>query len=121
MSSLTRFEIEGGGTVLVESPDDDGITRATGRPEAIRNAAETYQAALSGVRAAAMATLRELTGLPRQPDEISIEFGVRLDAQAGAVIARTGVEGHLQVSLLWKKSSELAQPGAPDPSTEPET
>ncbi|HEY1704172.1 MAG TPA: CU044_2847 family protein [Trebonia sp.] len=120
MTNLTRFEIEGGGTVLVESADDEGIARA-GRTEAIHNATETYQAALSGVRAAAAATLREFTSLPHQPDEVSIEFGVSLGASAGGVIARAGVEGHLQVTLLWKKPQDPAQPATPGPGAEPTT
>jgi hypothetical protein len=30
-----------------------------------------------------------------------VEFGIRLNAAAGAVIARTQAEGHLQVKLTW--------------------
>jgi hypothetical protein len=121
MSNLIRFEIEGGGTVLVESAAELGIARASAASETIRNAAESFQAALSGVRAAAAATLREFTILTNQPDEITIEFGVRLDAQAGAIIARTGLEGHLRVSLMWKKAPPTDQSGTPQPNSAPST
>ncbi len=40
--------------------------------------------------------------MTRRPDELEITFGVKLDAQMGAVIARTGVEGQLEVKLTWK-------------------
>ncbi|MBS2966948.1 hypothetical protein KGA66_28195 [Actinocrinis puniceicyclus] len=112
MSKLVRFELDGGGTVLVEPAAEPGIARASIAGEAARNAAETFQAALSGVRAAAAATLREFTSLPHQPDEVTVEFGVRLDAQAGAIIARSTLEGHLQVTLLWKKTETAEQPEA---------
>jgi hypothetical protein len=121
MSDLIRFEIEGGGTVLVESAAEPGIARASGAREKIGNAAESFQAALSGVRTAAAAALREFTSLTHQPDEITIEFGVRLEAQAGAVIARTGLEGHLQVTLMWKKPPLPSQPGTPQQGTVPPT
>jgi hypothetical protein len=31
-----------------------------------------------------------------------IKFGVKLDAEVGAVIAKTGVEGHFEVKLTWR-------------------
>jgi len=31
-----------------------------------------------------------------------VEFGVRLTAEAGAVIAKSSVEGHLTVKLTWR-------------------
>ena len=35
------------------------------------------------------------------PDEVELKFGVKLDAQAGAVIARTGLQGQFEVKLKW--------------------
>jgi hypothetical protein len=35
------------------------------------------------------------------PDHASIEFGLRLDASAGAVIAKAGIEAHFIVTLNW--------------------
>ena len=110
MAKLVRFELDGGGTVLVEPAAEPGIARASIASEAARNATETFQAALTGVRAAAAATMREFTSLPHQPDEVTVEFGVRLDAQAGAIIARSTLEGHLQVKLMWKKTETAEKP-----------
>jgi hypothetical protein len=103
MSQVVRFEFDGGGSVLVEPAADAGVVRISGGGSTIRGATATYEAALEGVRHAAEATLRQFTGLARQPDEVTVEFGVRLDLAAGAVIARTAVEGHLQVSVMWKR------------------
>ena len=43
--------------------------------------------------------------MARKPDEVEIEFGVKLNAEAGALIARTGTEGHFQVTVRWSKES----------------
>lgn len=36
-----------------------------------------------------------------RPDSVEIEFGVKLTAEAGALIAKSSVEGHLVVKLSW--------------------
>lgn len=60
-----------------------------------------------------MANFREMEV---RPDEVQVEFGVKLSAQAGAVIAKTGVEGHLKIKLTWTRDlrpepEEESEPG----------
>ena len=118
MSQLVRFELDKGGTVLVEPINEDGIVRASNNPGAtLRNAISSFETAFCGVRTAAADTLRQFTSLPHQPEEVTIEFGVRLDLAAGAVIARTAVEAHLKVTLLWKRTDQAEPPRA---SVQPE-
>lgn len=65
---------------------------------------ESLDAALASARPAAQAvvdTFREMT-----PDEVNVEFGLRLDAEAGAVFAKAGVGAHFTVSLRWTPSPE---------------
>ncbi|MFD4613060.1 CU044_2847 family protein [Streptomyces sp. NPDC058440] len=103
MAELMRFGLESGGTVVVEVDDDEpGVARASRATQAIRDAGVSFRGALSGIRGAAASALDTFRGMPHQPDEITVEFGIRLNAEAGAVIARTGTEGHLQVTLTWK-------------------
>ena len=51
-------------------------------------------------------TLTKLHELPRRSDDLEVESGVRLNAEAGAVIAKTQAEGHLKVKLAWKANVE---------------
>lgn len=118
MTQLVRFDLDDGGSVLVEPAAEDGIVRASGTGTAIRNATASYETALAGVREAAVATLRQFTSLPRQPDEVTVEFGVRLDVAAGALIARTAVEGHLQVTLKWQRPDGGSTAEAAGPETQ---
>jgi hypothetical protein len=36
------------------------------------------------------------------PDQSEIEFGIKLSAEAGVVVAKTAVEGHFNIKLTWK-------------------
>jgi hypothetical protein len=53
------------------------------------------------VRSAAVSALRTFRDKSLDPDEVSLEFGVKFNATAGAVIAKTSGEGHLTVKLVW--------------------
>lgn len=71
--------------------------------------------ALDRVRPAAHAVIDTFRDLDL--DAIDIEFGLKLNAEAGAVIAKTGVEGHFTVKIAWKPSSR--QPSQPADSANP--
>jgi hypothetical protein len=106
MNELVRFELDDHGSVLVEVDDrEPGIERASRDQEFILKASQTMEQALEGVRAAANLTVSKLHELAEQPDEVEVAFGIRLNASAGAVIAKTEAEGHLQVRLTWTKAT----------------
>lgn len=63
---------------------------------------ELCQDALGVARNAAHLDVGHGGGLSA-PDEIEVSFGVRLTAEAGAVIAKGGVEAHLDVTVRWAR------------------
>ncbi|MEV4616108.1 CU044_2847 family protein [Kitasatospora sp. NPDC049258] len=74
----------------------------------VRQATAGFEQALEGVRAAARSALAVFRDESLRPDAVEIEFGVRLTAEAGALIARTGGEAHLTVRLSWGQGSSGA-------------
>ena len=103
MDQLLQFE-SAGGAVLVEVADDEpGIERAARVDEVVVKARASLEGAMEQVRTFANATLGKVQDLPQQPEQIEMEFGIRLNAEAGAVIARTQAEGHLQIKLTWTR------------------
>ena len=62
--------------------------------------------------ARAMTTIQEMAdkvvAAARQatepPDELQVEFGIKLDAVAGALIAKAGASASLNVTLTWRRS-----------------
>jgi Trypsin-co-occurring domain 1 len=43
--------------------------------------------------------------MPNSPDELTFQFGIKLDAEAGAMIAKSGVEASIHLTLSWKKQN----------------
>jgi hypothetical protein len=105
-TELVQFQVAGGGTVLVEVDDQEpGVARASRVNDMVVQAKQSLEPALDSIRAMANVSLERLQDLAQRPDELEVEFGVRLNAEAGAVIAKTQAEGHLKVKLAWRATS----------------
>ncbi|WP_284742690.1 CU044_2847 family protein [Amycolatopsis sp. RTGN1] len=113
MPEFVRFPLADGGSVLVEMEVEPGLERASAPSGVLRKATTTFEHALGEVRAAAGAALAQFRGLG--PDEVELKFGVKLDAQAGAVIARTGLQGQFEVKLKWVREGSTEDGAEEEP------
>jgi hypothetical protein len=121
MDGLTEFKTEDGALVVVEGVDIRSGARNVSRGGGPAQAARTFEAALDGVRAAAESALRVFRDGALRPDSVELEFGVKLSAEAGAVITKGAAEGHLVVKLSWSPGpAPAAQAEAPQATSEPE-
>lgn len=102
MVPLTRIALDGGGSVLVERPDlvDGGPVKAGRVGDTVRELPVTLEGALEPITQAARATLAQLR--KARPDEITVEFGVDLAFEAGAVITKSQAGCHLRVTVSWR-------------------
>ena len=100
-----RFIIKDGtGSVVVESGEPgSGIGQVGRRGEQVRNIGVTFEAGLVQIKDAAANALAILR--TSNPEEIKLTFGVKLTAEAGAVVAKTGAEGHFEVEMLWRRDA----------------
>ncbi|MFF7655286.1 CU044_2847 family protein [Streptomyces sp. NPDC007983] len=98
----------GDGRVMMEVERvTSGIVRAARPGEVAGTAARTLSESFDQVRAAAAALLDRLTLLPSPPSTVEVELGVKINAEAGAVIAKTAAEGNFTVRLTWQRADDL--------------
>jgi hypothetical protein len=108
MSEVVRFATDEGNTILVEVDDDGfGMERISRDRNGIVDAGKRLEDAL----AATIPAMRSVTNLLRDmaPDEHEIEFGLKLTAEAGALVAKTAAEGHFTVKLRWRQGTAATQ------------
>ncbi|MEE1829420.1 CU044_2847 family protein [Streptomyces sp. SP17KL33] len=106
MAPLTRIPLDGGGSILVEQAATlDGPVKAGRIGDAVQEIPVTLQGALEPVTVAAQAALDQLR--KARPDEITIEFGVDLAFEAGAVITKSQASCHLKVTVSWKSDGSI--------------
>lgn len=111
MARTTEFKASDGTLLRVEvdgaPPPYDGdayepVRRRTGA-EAADAATGTLREAVDRVRPAAQDVLDSLRAMPQAPDRVALEFGVKLSADAGVVLARASSEAHFKVLLEWER------------------
>jgi D-serine deaminase-like pyridoxal phosphate-dependent protein len=111
MPDLLRVPLESGGSVLVEVEDGPQAVVRVSRPGGmVTEATQTLERGLESVREAAHAVLGKVAGLPRQPDRITLELGLKLSAEAGVFLAKTAGEGSLTLTLEWDRQEPEAVP-----------
>lgn len=105
------------GTRSVGAPSDG--SSGAGSPSAgtrSAKAAEQIEARSKNAISAAMSTIRQMAletdlmrkGIPggAQPRMVKVKFGVNLNFEVGAVLAKSGVGATLEVELEWARASD---------------
>lgn len=117
MTEVVRFAAAEGVSVLVEADEETfGVERVSRGADGTIQATQPLQQALGSARATVGSALAALEGLGF--DELVLEFGIKLHAEAGALIARTSAEGHLTVTARWGRDTPPALRGGPGPAQE---
>ncbi|MFJ5997130.1 CU044_2847 family protein [Streptomyces sp. NPDC092370] len=111
MPELLRVPLESGGSVLVEVDNGPQAVVRVARPGGmVAEASQTLERGLESVREAAHAVLAKVTDLPRQPDKITLELGLKLSAEAGVFLAKAAGEGSLTLTMEWDRQQPEAVP-----------
>jgi hypothetical protein len=113
MKELVEFALDGDGVILVEvdAATSSGRSQMRGltRPQTVVEKAHvSFDEALDKLKPAAATIISKLRALAERPDEISVEFGIKLNATVGAVVASGGIEANYTVKLVWKQLSSGA-------------
>jgi len=107
MGRLVEFPLEDGGSILVEvdAAAAGPVTRGLGdRHGVTEQARQTFEQAIAQVHPAAQALLTRLRAVADAPQEIGVEFGLELSAEAGAFIAMASSTANFKVTLTWRQS-----------------
>lgn len=106
MAQLVEFPLAAGGSVLVEVTQHQGgpVTRGLKGGEVAVRAQQTFEEAVSRVQPAIEGVITQLRSLAKAPDEMHIEFGLDLHAEAGAFIAAVSTTANFTVALTWRRT-----------------
>lgn len=101
---LLSYETESGEPVVfaVDVSDDDFELVQRGRNDPLVSEQRLDQA-LDSLQVATTAVFDNLDQMVRRPDEFQVEFGIRMNAKVGAIIASSEAQGHIKVTLKWRR------------------
>ena len=105
MAEFVRFTLDDGSEVLFESAESDLVALHGGQPE-VRDGGKLT------------ARLQEVAGSLRArlvPDEVSLEFGLKVSGGVNWFFAKAQGEGTIKVTLKWAGNSASATPPGTGP------
>lgn len=106
MKRLVKFPLEDGGFICVEVEIEDDEADVIEVSRGLHQASKTLESALETVKPTASAIIQKFRFISDPPDEIEVEFGLKLNAEVGALITNAGAEAHYTVKLTWKRNSK---------------
>lgn len=90
--------------ILVEFSPGPGLQRVSLSPEdLVEKSKQALDRSASIIRTMAERINDVRQAMPSGPDEITVQFGVKLDTEVGALIAKSGVEASINLTLVWKE------------------
>jgi hypothetical protein len=116
-TELLRFESNSQKPVYAEVDSSSAGYELARRNGPAREAKTRFEEALKDVESAAKAVLDTFRDGSLRPDAVEVEFGVRLNAEVGAVFAKTAADGHFVLRLTWsaaKASDDRRAEDAPE-------
>ncbi|MFC9247407.1 CU044_2847 family protein [Streptomyces sp. NPDC057136] len=91
------------GTVKVQIDEtSDGLVQVARPGQVVARATRSLSDMLAGIRPVAENFVDGFRDMERQPDEIGVEFGLSLSAEADVVISRTTGQANFKVTLTWR-------------------
>ena len=86
------------------------VSRSLSPEEITKQLVEQSQRAVNGamgtIRLMANRTIATLDTMANKPSQVEVEFAIKLDAKAGALLASAGAEGSLKVKLVWNRDKD---------------
>jgi Trypsin-co-occurring domain 1 len=105
MTEVVRFMASEGVSVLVEADEETfGVEPASRGADGVLQAGKRLEEALLTARATVASAVTAMGGLGF--GQLSLEFGLKLSAEAGAVIAKTAGEAHLTITASWGRDNQ---------------
>ncbi|OKI32429.1 hypothetical protein A6A29_21815 [Streptomyces sp. TSRI0281] len=80
----------------------DGLVQVARPGQVVARATRSLDDMLAGIRPVAESFVDGFRDMERQPDEIGVEFGLSLSAEADMVISRTTGQANFKVTLTWR-------------------
>ncbi|MFE0425901.1 CU044_2847 family protein [Streptomyces sp. NPDC058953] len=106
MREVSRFRLSDGGVVNMEVDADDSVDLAYRGPSGYE-ARTPFSHTMRTIGQAVSEAVESLVQGPgRRPRELSIEFNVRLSAEAGATVVANADDGHFRIKAVWDSPEE---------------
>jgi hypothetical protein len=110
MTRLIDFELGSQTSVLVEASDDNmphGQRQVSAGGAMTEKAQVAFDTALAGIKPIARSIMAQMREAAAEAKEVEVEFGIKLTATAGVVLAKASTEGHCKITIKWVRADAV--------------
>jgi hypothetical protein len=109
MTHYIETQIKDGSTIRIEVADTTkagvGFSRSSAATQiSTEEAKDAYNQLLTTIRHCANGVIETLQSLEALPNTASIDFAIKIDAEAGAMVAKSREDAQFRVSVSWKQA-----------------
>jgi hypothetical protein len=103
VNTLLEFKTDAGDSLLVEVDEASGgaVTRGGRTADAVVEAGASLEQVLGRLGPAMRGIMSQIREAADRPDEVEVEFGVKLSADSNVIIARAGGEANFRIAVKW--------------------
>ena len=103
---MPTFTIDENAPILVEFTPGPGLKQVSLAPADLAGkSTEALDSTMNTIHHMAGRVFATVDALANRPTQVDVEFGIKFDAQAGALIAKAGMEASINVKLTWERGS----------------
>lgn len=101
---LAEFKLEDGSVILVETistkrGNRNELLSTNGEP--VKRAVTTFKETIDSMKGVAETAINSIKEIVNPPKEVTLELGIKLSGETGAIIAKASAEGNIKVTFKW--------------------
>ncbi len=110
MSKIIKYNTQNGDTVYVEidsinNSDGERTNITSSQEKKIIESKSMFENSFKTIKHVAKGAIANINDLANIPDELEVKIGLKLSGEANAVIAKSSLEGNIEVVIKWKKNN----------------
>lgn len=103
MKRIISMPLAAGGTVEIEIEDNPApsVMRGGIPQPVIEKAVGSFEAAVARIKPVAVAVVEQFADAVHGTTSVRVKFGLKFNAEAGAIIASIGSEANFEIEVKW--------------------
>ena len=103
---MAQFEVQDNDDViLVEFENESGLRAVSNDPDELLEKSKTaIERSMQTIQGMAKKAITTIQGIPisERPSKVEFQFGIKMNGEAGAVVAKVGAEAAITVTMTWE-------------------
>ena len=104
MYSTIETQVGSHGTIRIEVEPTEGLREASALKRATQIARDAFNDAMNTAKIISKGIIEQFDQVQGEarPDKVSLEFGIKLSSEAGALVAKASADAHFKINLTWE-------------------